>query len=184
MLLIDALDFRGLYAESASGLYTIAWADNHGSRSGYRFEGKGRFALIRSGQILFLGESLERPQNGKVADDGTFILTDAFFGDSTTSMFLAFAPDGTELTRLSFGAKVFDTALSRDGRHAAIQLAGAKSEDANCLVFVDLAERRVAWKVTETAWADGYEFDAAGQRLRLLYADRAPKELTFNGKPI
>lgn len=184
MLCIDALDFQGVYAESANALYTIACADNHGDRSGYRSEGNGRFALIKGEQILFLGDCLERPRNGKVADDGTFILTDAFFGDSTTSMFLAFASDGTEIMRFTFGAKTIDTALSCDGRYAAIQLAGSKTEYANCLVFVDIAERRVAWKTNEIGWADSYEFDTEGQRLRILFAGKAPKELSFSGEPL
>lgn len=184
MLLIDTLDFRGVYADSPNGLYTISCADNHGPNGGFRMEGNGRFALISCQQILFMGSHLARPQNGQVSDSGVFILTDALFGVKTTCVFYAFAPDGSEITRFDFSAKALDTALSPDGRFAIFQLAGSETEDANCLVFVDIAEQRIAWKNSKVGWANHYEFDTSAKLLRLTFLEREAQAISFAGEMV
>ncbi len=179
LIRIGSLDFRGTYTESPNGNYLIAWADNHGRHGGFRHEGHGKYALIRGDQVLVAGDSLERPQNGKVASDGTFILSDAFFGVSSASRLHAFSPEGVEILRLDFQAKVYDVALSPDGSHAVVQLCGSPMEDANHLVLVNVADRRLAWKTPNTAWAESYEFDDKRQLLRLHYAERASVEFPY-----
>lgn len=185
MVEIPSLDLLCASSVSPNGDYMIAWADSssdsRGTVGGHRAKGHGTFVFIANEKILCQSKNLERPNKGKVADNGTFILIDAFFGTSTDCDAYIFAKDGTEILRLRLTAKAVDTAISADGRFAIIQLAGSKTKDANCLVFVDISERGIVWKSDAAGWADSYHFDNDTQRLRLVYADKGPYEYSYAG---
>jgi len=93
---IAALDFIGQQANSPNQRYRLIWADRapDGRRGGYRNDGHGSWTLLLDDRIVTTG-SLERPQEGCVADNGTVILHDWMFGEGLKGRFVAFAPDGT-----------------------------------------------------------------------------------------
>ena len=68
---IAQLDFIGHHAKSPNGSYRLIWADRtpDGSRGGNRESGHGSWSLLLHDQIVKSGK-LERPQEGKVADNG------------------------------------------------------------------------------------------------------------------
>lgn len=74
---IQAIDLIGPQAKSPDGRYRLIWADRSpdGRHGGDRESGHGTWALLRDDHIIVAGR-LERPQDGKVVDDGTFILHD------------------------------------------------------------------------------------------------------------
>jgi hypothetical protein len=91
---IDALDFIGHQAVSPSKRYRLIWADRtpDGSRGGNRSEGNGSWSLLLDDRIVTTG-SLERPQEGSVADNGTVILHDWMFGEGLKGRSVAFTPN-------------------------------------------------------------------------------------------
>src|ERR1700751_4224721 len=73
MLTIPALDFFGLYERSPNGRFRVAWRDGDGNRGGARQDGLGHYVLIDQDRVVARGR-MERPNDGKVADNGNFIL--------------------------------------------------------------------------------------------------------------
>lgn len=71
---IPALDFFGPHTASPNGRFHLIWLDRNpaGMIGGHRYEGHGIWTLLTDrGEALASGR-LERPQDGKVADNGTF----------------------------------------------------------------------------------------------------------------
>ncbi|MCL5035850.1 MAG: hypothetical protein M1269_01920 [Chloroflexi bacterium] len=72
---IQSLDFFGNFSKSPDGRFIIAWddTDKKSGIGGFREQGMGEFLLIdRSAPIL--KRKLQRPNAGKVANNGIFII--------------------------------------------------------------------------------------------------------------
>ena len=181
---IDALDFIGHQAVSPNKRYRLIWADRtpDGSRGGNRSEGHGSWSLLLDDRIVTAG-SLERPQEGCVADNGTVILHDWMFGEGLKGRFVAFAPDGTQLVTQQFAANLMSNSLSPDGKFAICQTANApgSADSCRCMLF-DLAVGRemARWEV-ETGWAEHYEWDCEERRVDLCMKDGERVGYDFTG---
>ena len=92
--------------------------------------------------------AMPRPNDGKVADDGLFILNDWGAIESLNGTFWAFNPDGTKRFSRSFKANLFKYGLSTDGRFAACQTANAPHDDGGSLFIFELiaGSRSPPWK--------------------------------------
>lgn len=158
---VPSRHFYGTCSRSSNGRYTIAWRDgnNSGSLSGHRSSGHGRYLLLEGRQILAEGK-MERPNDGKVADNGTFILSDWGFGDGLKGTFYAFDSTGREIVNRKFSANIFNSGLSLDGHYAACQTCNSPdSPDDSCLVMFDLTSAAELGKwMPASGWADFYEF--------------------------
>ena len=80
LIFINGRDFVGSYSRSPNGRFILAWRDANdaGTRGGARANGHGRYILIDGDAIVAEGR-VERPNDGKVADTGVFILNDWLF---------------------------------------------------------------------------------------------------------
>jgi len=184
---IDALDFIGHQAVSPNKRYRLIWADRtpDGSRGGNRSEGHGSWSLLLDDLIVTTGK-LERPQEGCVADNGTVILHDWMFGEGLKGCFVAFAPDGTQLVTQQFAANLMSNSLSPDGKFAICQTANAPGSADSCryMLFDLAAGHEVArWEV-ETGWAEHYEWDCEGRRVRLCMKDGERVGYDFTGNMV
>jgi predicted transcriptional regulator len=132
--------------------------------------------LRGDGAILVTGR-LERPQDGHVADNGTFILNDWMFGDGLNSRLCAFRADGQKLLEREFSANLGTSGISSDGRFAICQTAHAPgSPDSNRHFLFDLEEgQEIATWVQETGWTNSYEIDSAN---RIKHTFRLPPDLS------
>ena len=181
---IDALDFIGHQAMSPNHRYRLIWADRSpdGRRGGYRSDGHGSWSLLLGDQIVATG-SLERPQEGCVADNGTLILHDWMFGEGLQGRFVAFAPNGSQLVTQQFAANLMSNGLSPDGRFSICQTANAPGSDDSCryMLFDLAAVREMArWEV-ETGWAESYEWDCEGRQVYLCMKDGKRVGYDFTG---
>ena len=184
LISIDALDFIGHQAVSPNKRYRLIWADRtpDGSRGGYRSEGHGSWSLLLDDRIVTAG-SLERPQEGCVADNGTVILHDWMFCEGLKGRFVAFAPDGSQLVTQQFAANLMSNSLSPDGKFAICQTANAPGSADSCrYMLFDLAAGRetARWEV-ETGWAEHYEWDCGDRRVYLCMKDGERACYDFNG---
>lgn len=137
LIIVPALDFIGHQAKSPSGGYRLIWADRSldGLRGGNRDTGHGSWSLLRADRIVTSGE-LERPQEGKVADNGTFILHDWMFGQGLHGRFVAFDLEGQTLFEQQFAANLMSNSLSPDGKYANCQTANAPGSPDSCRYFL------------------------------------------------
>ena len=171
MCRIPARDFFGSYAKSPSGNFLLAWRDTDpaGGRGGFRETGEGDYLLLHGGRIVAEGR-MERPNDGHVADNGTFILSDWRFGDGLRSSLYAFDCDGHRMLHREFGANALNSGLSPDGRFAAYMTAGGDDPDASQLFFFDLIDGELLWsKWPESGRPVRYEFEPAEAFLWLVY---------------
>jgi len=184
LISIDALDFIGHQAVSPNKRYRLIWADRtpDGSRGGNRSEGHGSWSLLLDDRIVTAG-SLERPQDGCVADNGTVILHDWMFGEGLKGRFVAFAPDGSQLVTQQFAANLMSNSLSPDGKSAICQTANAPGSADSCrYMLFDLAAGRemARWDV-ETGWAEHYEWNCEERRVYLCMKDGERVGYDFTG---
>lgn len=174
----------GRYARSANMRYTLVWCDNDpgGRRSGARQEGHGHYFLFHKDGLVAEGAT-ERPNDGKVADNGTFILNDWHFGSGLKGTFRAFAASAQCLLERKFDANLLNNGISDDGQLAVCQTCNAPgSPDSSKLTLFSLQNRQelISW-APESGWARSYTFDVGRKRIALSYGDGGTFEHTFDG---
>gem|GEM_PF-1993167 len=148
------LEFEGrLYEDvssSPNGRFTIALSDSSpdGRVAGHRGGGQGAWVLF-DGKAPVARGRLQRPNEGAVSDSGRFIVTDWLFTDRLASRFYAFEPDGRAIVDAELGANPGDSAISADGRFAAITTAvnPGRPEWSNVLLAYDLDGATELWRL-------------------------------------
>ena len=174
MIRIRSRNFFGTYNRSPNGKYIIAWRDQDidGNRQGgFRESGLGDYVLLEDGEAIAEGR-LERPECGKTADNGTFILHDEHFGQNMAGTFFSFDKSGTELMRHSFSANLLNNGLSPDGRFVICQACNSDTDSGNGLVLFDLEDGEILWNIVPpSGWAKSYEFDVHEAIVYLIYKD-------------
>lgn len=162
---IPSRRFFGESIRSSNGRFTLAWRDANesGSEGGARSKGKGKYIVLAGKDVIAQG-AVARPNDGKIANDGNFILNDWGFGGGLQGIFLAFDRSGKLLVKRRFEANLFNNGLSVDGSTAACQTANAyEGEDGSKLTIFNLrAGVEVASWIPASGWADFYAFPADG----------------------
>jgi hypothetical protein len=162
---IPSRNFFGESIKSPDGQFTLAWRDANdaGTRGGSRTEGKGKYLALRGKDVIAQG-AIARPNDGKIADNGNFILNDWGFGGELQGGFLAFDRTGKALVRRRFEANLFNNGLSADGGTAVCQTANAyDGEDGSKLTIFNLRTGvEVASWIPTSGWADFYGFPSEG----------------------
>lgn len=164
LIQIHSINFMGSCKKSKSGEWLICWRDGNsdGSIGGHRDSGHGRYVLYNliQNRVVVTGE-LERPQDGQVADNGTFSLEDWQFGGRLSGIFYVFSCSGEILIKKELNANIARSALSTDGKYAVCQTANNRDhEDGNTFHGFDVVNKAQLFSChPETGWGDGYDFD-------------------------
>ena len=180
---IEELDFYGQWALSPNGRFRIAWRDGNdaGTHGGYRTSGPGQVLLLDDDRLVAQVRA-ERPNEGRVADNGHFIVNDWRFGDGLKGRFLAFRSDGSQILSHDLEANLFNNGLSSDGRLAICQTANAPTEDGSKLYLFDLeAGAMLASWHPEQGWAKDYAFDSRAGWIELRYGDGSAVRYRLDG---
>lgn len=140
-LRIRSRDFFDPYSRSPNGRYAIAWsdADRDGSVGGFRFRGEGEYLLVEDEAIRVCGR-LQRPNDGKVANNGTFVINDWEFGEGLKGTFYSFDCSGSLMLSKHFSANLYNNGLSPNGEIAVCQTLHSDNEDASLLTLFDLSQ--------------------------------------------
>jgi hypothetical protein len=177
---VPELDMVGERVTSRNGRFTLLWRDRHWA-DGVPIQ--GRYLLI-DGDAIIVDRRMERPQDGKAADDGTFVLND--WGDSQelSGTFHAFRSDGSEIVSRAYTANLLNNGLSHDGRLAVCQTANAPgSPDSSVLTVFDLESGAgIATWTAESGWANAYEFPEGGALVRMIRHERPSLDYTLGGE--
>ena len=183
-LTIDELDFVGQFSKSPNERYLVGWSDRSpdGKTGGHRYEGMGRWILIRDNYLIAEGR-LQRPQDGKVADNGTVLLSDWLFGDNLSGVLAAFSKDGEQLLAKKFSAKLADHALSSDGAYAICRTLNSPGSPDSCQIalFDILSGDELCRWTPEPAPISGFEFDVVAEQVHVLAEDGDRASYDFNG---
>lgn len=183
MVRIQSLDMFGPYSESEDGQYLLIRQDSDRERGigGYRDSGNGRFALVKKGQVIYVGEC-ERPTEGEVSNTGTFAITDTLFGDKLGSKLYVYSGDGALCLSHVFTANTLNIGISIEGTHVVVQLCNSDSKDSGKLYLFDVSQSKIISAfVPETGWADKYEFSLPERIVYLCYKNNRRYAYSFDG---
>lgn len=177
---IPELDFVGQRVTSANGRFTLLWRDRCWVEAELV---TGRYVLL-DGNVVCVDARMARPQDGKVADDGTFILNDGGDSESLSGTFHSFRADGSPVVSRTYSANLLNNGLSRNGRLAVCQTCNAPgSSDSSVLTVFDLegGNAHASW-TAESGWANGYDFPEGQDRVRMLRGERPPLDYSITGE--
>lgn len=152
----------GVSATSPNGQYVLSWRAGDDAENGY-------FVLFDGDTAVSEGV-LKNPDDGCVADTGTFILNDMGCRDGALEgAFCAFGVDGNPILRCEFKAIPGQNAISRDGRYAVCRTANSDSvRDSGVLVTFGLARRCEIARWYPELWGTQYDLGDDGAYIRLL----------------
>lgn len=120
--------FYGYYQKSNNGQYILGW-----NSEGY--------LLIVNNSVVF-HRKMKEPQDGKLAENGTFILLT--YGKSRSGVFHAVDATGQQLIRRALKAYPLNNGLSDDGRIAVCQTCNNdENNDGGKLFIFDLFEKKL-----------------------------------------
>lgn len=147
MFSVRDLEFDGSFSRSSSGKWIIAWQDRDVKNQvgGCRNSGKGHYILYNAHEkkITVYGKKLERPDAGKVLNDGTFILTDIRFGNELRSSIYVFNAQGDTLFKRTFGANIAKSHLSSKGKILTLTFWGGSGTEANKVYTIDVETKKI-----------------------------------------
>jgi len=159
----------GRYAVSPSNEFLLLWRDEWAAGQS---KTKGPFYLFNGETELFKGHLL-RPNDGQVANNGSFIFCDWLFTDKLASVFYAFSRAGEMLIEKKLRANLFNAAISPDGLFAVCQTASnPESRHGDMLTLFHLGSRSEVWHLLPPFRPEQYEFDVS--QLQLTIRGKSP----------
>ncbi len=169
---VSTMDYGGLYSLSKSKKWAISWRDSGPSagKGGHRESGLGEFVLADlASDVVSTHGKMQRPNNGSVADNGSFSLEDWHFGNTLSGTFSVFDSKGTPIIRKELTANILESGISRNGRLAYCATANSKTEHGYKIFLFDLETGEELFCVTpQTGGMESYAFD---EDKKLLIAD-------------
>ncbi len=167
----------GHYAKSPNGDFLLVWRDEWASgREGT----KGSFYLFK-GQTELCKGRLQRPNDGQVADNGSFVLCDWLFAQKLAGAFYAFDDAGQILIKKQFRANLCSASISQDGTYAACQTAfNPASRHSELLTLFDLRSQARVWHLHPPFRPETYEFDIPKLELTIRGGSPIYKRCVFN----
>lgn len=166
---IESLNISGCVKNSSNNKYSILVSDRQ------------NYYVFFENNIFKLKGKLERPNDGKVANNGTFIINDWLTEGNLKGIFYTFDVNGKCIVKHTFNANLLNNALSDDGKFACVQSCNADSDDARKLYFFDLENKSLLWsKSMFSGWADSYTIDTDSKTLILHYKNESV-EYDFDG---
>lgn len=146
-LSLNGVDFYCQYSKSANNQFILAFDDGDPFTriSGHRKTGKGYYFLFKDHSLIVMGQ-VESPNDGKVADNGYFIINDWLFTDETKSIGYAFNERGEQILRKRFKANLLMNALSSSGQFALFVTCNSSLGDNNIAILYDLASKKQVWR--------------------------------------
>lgn len=170
---IDQLGLHGTKTQSPDGRFTVVTGSV--MRRGENYDSRifdGGYAMLE-GRILRASGDAQRPHDGKVANNGAFVVNDWLHWDGLTGRFLAFRPDGSNAITHDFTANIACNGISADGRFAACQTLRSPDSPDSCVValFDVDAGVLVSQIQPECTTAKSFEFDMVALHLHVLTND-------------
>lgn len=130
----------------------------------------GRFRLSDRGKIIKKGRMIA-PNDGKVANNGAFILNNWGNYRNLSGTFVAFNGTGEKMLSHYIHANLFNNGMSDNGCFAVCQACNNKEHcDSGKLFIFDLTSGTLIKKIIpDHGWADSYRFDTETRILYLEY---------------
>ncbi len=143
---------------SSNKKYIIVWNDSSGDTGGYRESGNGKIYIIDDGILIKTINTVQRPNSGKITNNGNFIIEDWLLGDKRAGIVYIYNVKGELLFNQKVEANILNSSISEDGNYTIIQTANNdEGDDGNSIFFINISKKQLLWKIkNQYGWADKY----------------------------
>ncbi|PWU03761.1 MAG: hypothetical protein C5B52_02865 [Bacteroidetes bacterium] len=172
------------YSKSQGGKYHLAYCDGDPENGvfGFRQSGEGYYFLIEDLHVIREGR-LQRPNDGQVSDNGTFIVSDWLFGEELKSRAYCFDKNGDLILDETFYANMLCSSISNNGRYAIFHTLGSDSEDSNSIFIYDLSDcSLVLKKKCDYPRPNSYSIDEIEMKILINYDSIGSFAMSLNGE--
>lgn len=143
---------------------------------------KGEIIFINQNK-LFLIKDLMRPHDGKLAENGSFIISDWMTAGEREGTFYVFNSEANVLIKKKFNSNLGKNAISESGRFAVIETLLSDSEDGDKIFFFDLVLGKLIWEsVRSVGNIENFQFNENKKILTVSYGDFLNYHHTFQGE--
>lgn|GEM_PF-4481730 len=170
------------FIKSEDENFILAYRDQmYDSRDGTRKLIKGRTIFINQNE-LFLINDLERPHDGKLAKNGTFILNDWMTAGEREGTFYVFNSEAKVLIKKKFNSNLGKNGISESGQYGIVETLYSDSNDGNKIFFFDLCSGKLIWEsVRSVGNIKSFKFNENKKILTISYGDFLNYHHTFQG---
>jgi tetratricopeptide (TPR) repeat protein len=163
--------------------YILAYNDSHhDSCGGTRRLIKGKTIFINQNE-LFIINALERPNDGKLAENGTFIINDWVASSVHCGIFYVFNSKAEVLLKSKFNSNLYHNGICESGKYAVVETLYSESDDQNKIFFYDLNNGELLWERERDAGnIKSFNFDENKNILTVYYANGINYRHSFNGE--
>jgi hypothetical protein len=173
---IPSRNFFGEFSLSPNGIFLIAWRDRfyRTDENNYTSKAGGQYYVFENEALIVEGH-LSRPNDGKIANNGTFILNDWEETTAQRGTFLSFDKLGSLILARQFKANLWNNGIDATGKYAVCQTCNADNDkDSSIFVVFNLKDsREISNWVPESGWANSYEFQIEQSIVKLVYSTQS-----------
>lgn len=182
-LRVASNDFFGQYKDSQNKKFTLGWCDSfmEVSADGREHTVSGKYILLEDDRPILQG-SMERPNDGNVADNGVFSFCDWMNTTSLKGTFRVFNKEGSVLISHLFKANLNRSGLSNNGSFAICQTLSADGADGNKLAFFDVNSGELIWKIDDRIGGEDFKIDPEKKIVYCCFRNRGEFGYSFKGK--
>jgi ribosomal protein L40E/tetratricopeptide (TPR) repeat protein len=180
---IPDIDFHTInLVESENKKFILAYKDQYFVvKDGIRQTIDGEVVFVNDKE-LFLIDTLERPNDGKLAENGNFIVND-WMTPELGGTFYAFNSDVNILIKEQFNSNLGENGLSENGQYAVLETLYSESDDCNKIFFFDLNNKKLLWeRKRDLGNIKSFKFDLNGNILIISYDKHGNYCYSFKGE--
>lgn len=181
---IPTIDFLSVSAvQSKDGNLVLATSDQYFTlKNGNRERVDGKAIFINKDK-LFLIPNVERPHDGKMAENGNFIFNDWMYDPGLCGTFYAFDSGAKLLLKQKFNSNLAKNGLSNNGRYAVVETAISKSDDQDSIFFFDIMGGKLLWeRKRDVKNVKEFVFDDDLNILTVFYDNNRSYRQRYNGE--
>ena len=167
--------------QSKDGNFVLAYNDEYLIENGKKVKGEVAFVNLDK---LFLISELQRPNDGKLASNGNFIINDWISnGTELAGTFYAFNSDTEILIKRNLNSIPGNNGISENGQYAILETNYSDSDDGNKIFFFDLSNQKLLWERERDAGnVEKFNFDNTENILLISYEKGGEYRYSFEGE--
>lgn len=161
------------YISSENNHYMIA----------YNQSPEDNYTILEKEKVVSYGK-VPRLKNGRIANNGNFIISSWGFSTNSPGIFHAFNNNGDLLFKRRLKANIYNIEISQNGKFAVCQTCKSEYEKySNKLLFFDLKNNDLLW-ISEVIFNNttGFDFNLEEEELILNYKNQPSYRYNFQGE--
>lgn len=181
---IPGIDFHcHFYVKSEDDNFILAYNDEFFINiDGNRKRIQGELVFINTNRLFYVN-FIERPNDGKLASNGNFVINDWMAGGNLNGIFYAFNSEAEVLIKRKFNSNLGNNGISESGHYAIVETLISDSNDQNKIFFFNLDNGKLLWERERDAGnIKIFEFDEPENVILISYEKGGKYRYSFKGE--